>query len=306
MALKLPWPLQRPAGNGEPAPMPIIIGAPRSGTTLLRLMLDAHPALAIPPETHFLSLGFRLPQRGPHVRERFCSSLITHGRTASNWPDFGIPAEKFRDAVATLKPFSARAGIRLFYKLYAERFGKTRWGDKTPSYCLHMPKIRRLLPEARFIHLIRDGRDVALSLREQWFSPGPSIEAQALLWSRYVRAARRAGREHADYLEVRYEELVLDPATLLRRICEFIELDYTPRMLSYHEQADERLREHQGRQFRNGDVLTQEQRLLQQKNARRPPDPSLVQAWRQHMSTDDRRRFEKQAGRLLTALGYAV
>ena len=71
-----------------------------------------------------------------------------------------------------LQPFSADAGLRAFYAPYAERFSKKIVGDKTPLYILHMSRIQRCLPEARFIHLIRDGRDVALSYRGLWFGPG--------------------------------------------------------------------------------------------------------------------------------------
>src|SRR6185503_15592945 len=108
--------------------------------------------------------------------------------------------------------------FRSFYRLYANRHGKTRWGDKTPVYCKHIDAIRRVLPESRFIHIIRDGRDVALSLRQIWFSPGPDIETQAKYWSDCVRAARSAGLGRNDYFEIRYEELVLNPKATLKKV----------------------------------------------------------------------------------------
>ncbi|HEY8185271.1 MAG TPA: sulfotransferase, partial [Pyrinomonadaceae bacterium] len=86
-----------------------------------------------------------------------------------------------------------------------------------------MDKIRKVIPEARFIHIIRDGRDAALSLRRMWFSPGWEIETQAAYWRRCVLAARKAGLGRADYCEVRYEDLVLNTRETLKAICKFVD-----------------------------------------------------------------------------------
>jgi hypothetical protein len=285
--------------------MPIIVGAPRSGTTLLRLMLDSHPELAIPPETGFLALAPKLAGSGDRLRERFFAAVTGFGHPSPAWPDFGIPADEFRRALAELSPFTAAEGFRTFYRLYAARQGKPRWGDKTPLYCLSLDAIRRALPEARFVHLIRDGRDVAVSLRRMWFSPGREIETQAAYWRRCVRAARRAGEGREDYLEVRYEDLVLHTRPTLERICAFVGLSYHEAMASHHTRAAERLKEHTGRSRPDGSVLLSvEQRLAQQEGATHPPDPGRVQAWRAELSGPERERFRKVAGDLLQELGY--
>src|SRR5688572_7375160 len=161
------------------APLPMIVGSPRSGTTLLRLMLDAHPELAIPPETGFLVLGEQLAEEGEAARDQFFAAVTGYPPDAPAWLDFGIPAETFRLRLRQLDPFTVSDGFRLFYRMYAQRFGKPRGGDKTPMYCRHLQAIERLLPEARFVHIIRDGRDAAVSLRRQWFSPGHDIQTQA-------------------------------------------------------------------------------------------------------------------------------
>src|SRR5688500_2115287 len=123
--------------SGESAtlhPMPIIVGAPRSGTTLLRFMLDAHPDLAIPPETAFLTVGPTLKGKGDKLRERFFHAVTNYPEASPAWPDFEIPADKFRSALDEIEPFEVSEGFRAFYRLYAARFGKSRWGDKTPIY----------------------------------------------------------------------------------------------------------------------------------------------------------------------------
>jgi hypothetical protein len=285
--------------------MPIVVGSPRSGTTLLRFMLDSHPELAIPPETGFLRLGPKLRGTGEHAREKFFRAVVNYPKDAPVWPDFEIPEEEFRDALARIEPFTVAEGFRAFYKLYAARFGKPRWGDKTPHYCFELETIRRVLPEARFVHIIRDGRDAALSLRGMWFSPGWRIETQALYWLKCVRAARRAGLGRPDYAEVRFEDLVLDPRASLRRVCAHVELTFDERMLSYYTRAPERLLEHKERTRPEGTpLLTREQRLRQQALTTKPPDPGRVFAWKRTMDADEVRRFGRVAGGLLTELGY--
>ena len=288
-------------------PMPIIVGSPRSGTTLLRFMLDSHAELAIPPETGFLSLGPKFRGRGDELREKFFRALTNFPREAPAWPDFEISEESFRASLTEIEPFTVAEGYRAFYRLYAARFGKSRWGDKTPLYCMELSAIGKILPEARFIHIIRDGRDAALSLRRMWFSPGWEIEKQAAYWRDCVLAARRAGAGRPDYIEVRYEDLILKTRETLNRICTFIELDYDDAMLSYYTRTPERLKEHKGRLLPDDTVLrSQEQRLGQQKRTMEPPDPGCVFAWRSAMSADEKERFRLVAGDLLSDLGYEV
>src|SRR5512145_1853257 len=159
-------------------PMPIIVGVPRSGTTLLRMMIDAHPAVAIPPETGFLpALADLDPASGSSDA---AWQIITGFHT---WPDFQLDPAVLRTTLDRLSPASPADAARAFYRLYAQRHGKARWGDKTPTYGTQLDRIASLLPEAHFIHLIRDGRDVMVSARNLWFRPGDTIEAHAMDWA---------------------------------------------------------------------------------------------------------------------------
>ncbi len=285
-------------------PMPVILGAPRSGTTLLRFMLDAHSQLAIPPETAFLRLGPELVAKNVTARD-FFHTIIGFPETAPAWGDYGIDETAFRNALDRLAPFTVADGFRTFYRLYAARFGKSRWGDKTPLYCKAIDPIRQVLPEARFVHIIRDGRDAALSLRQMWFSPGHDIETQAAYWRDCVTAARTAGLGRPDYREVRYESLIEHPAAVLKDVCAFIALDFEDSMLDYHLRTPQRLTEHKTRLRPDGTPLvTRDRRLDQVKLTTAPPDASRVHAWKREMTADEQQRFAAVAGDLLVELGY--
>lgn len=287
--------------------MPIIVGSPRSGTTLLRFMLDTHPELAIPPETGFLNLFPKLKGRGDKLRQRFFHEVVNFPKPIPNWPDFEISEETFWAILKEINPFNIPDGYRAFYQLYATRFGKARWGDKTPLYCMELNLIRRVLPEARFIHIIRDGRDAALSLRKMWFSPGWEIGVQAAYWKKCVLAARQAGLGRTDYMEVHYEDLILKPQETLERICGHISLRYDEVMLRYYTRTPTRLREHKERSRPNGHLLvTRDQRRCQQVRTTGPPDSDRVLAWKQAMDVDEIKAFQIVAGDLLKKLGYEV
>jgi Sulfotransferase family len=291
--------------SGE-APVPFIVGSSRSGTTMLRLMLDSHPDLAIPPETGFLPAVSELEGQGEALRERFFEAIVSFPANAPAWDDFQISAEAFRSRLGEIRPFTVADGIRLFYRLYAARFGKPRWGDKTPLYSHHLRAIQKLLPEARFVHLVRDGRDAAVSLRERWFSPGHDIAVQATFWRDNLLAARREGNACRHFLEVRFEDLVREPETALRRICGFIALDFRPEMLRHDERAPQRLAEHGARYTADGSLLlSREDRRRQQAQSCQLPAPEKIGAWRHSLSAEECRRFEEIAGDLLGVYGYS-
>lgn len=292
----------RRRAGGEGSPAVFVVGAPRSGTTLVRLMLDAHPRLAIPHETSFVPRALALGDgTGREELARFLIDFPT-------WPDLATSEWELRDALARVEPFTLADGLRAFYLRYAAARGKTRWGDKTPTYALDLPVIAAAFPEARFVHVIRDGRDVAVSLRPLWFAPGQDMTSLALEWCRSVRAARAAGAELGPrYLEVRYEDLVRDPRGELSRATDLVDLPFAPEMLRYFEGATERLREGQARVDAAGRVLvSQEQRLRNQEMAQRPLDPERIGRWRRELTAAEEAELNAAAGELLASLGYSA
>jgi Sulfotransferase family len=301
--LRIVFARRRLRGRSDvPAPAPFVCGVTRSGTTLIRLMLDAHPDLAIPGETHFLPKLIKRCERGRVSADELADLITGHKR----WGDFHLDAEALREHLRALRPVTAADAIRAFYLLYAGQQGKRRYGDKTPGYVREMLRIQRVLPEARFVHLIRDGRDVSLShLRMNW---GPATVAEsAQLWVERITKARHQAQRVRHYTEVRFEDVVADTEGCLRRICEFVELDFDPRMLDYHERAEQRLREkardlpRRGRPDQRAATRMESHRL-----AKEPPRSDRVGMWRERMSAEEIADYERIAGALLVELGYEL
>jgi Sulfotransferase family len=261
-------------------------------------MLDSHPEMAIPHETHFLVdlVGAKSEVR---TAEAF-GALVTRYFT---WRDFELDDIAFRRTIARIQPFTVPDAIRSFFAQYAARFGKSRWGDKTPGYFAIMREIEDQLPEVRFVHLIRDGRDVAVSKRHLWFGAGPDIEDQARNWVGYIREAQETGARSGHYCEIRYEELVASPEPVLRSLCTFLELPYSSEMLAYHRRAHERLAELKGWPDRGASASEFE---VMHALTRKPPQTSRIGRWRTEMSREEVRSFEAIAGETLQSAGYAL
>jgi hypothetical protein len=284
-------------------PMPVVVGVEWSGTTLLSMMLDAHPLLAVPPETGFILAIVEREDSGRSLTPDQLFEVVTSSLT---WDDFGVSREAYGEALRALQPFSVTAGVRAFYELYARQRGKTRWGDKTPIYGRSLVKIEQILPEARFIHLIRDGRDVALSLRKTSFAPAQDMPGLAAHWRDQLESTRYQGARCRYYHEVRYEELVARPEKVLRSICQFVEIPFHHDMLRYYRWPSERLGAETPTRPRGDEsfVLVHERRLETHRLATQPPQTCPVGAWRQAMSPAERQAFESVAGDLLRLLGY--
>ncbi len=254
-------------------------------------MLDSNPQLAIPGESYFiveLAPKFRRRWWRRFDADAFVVDLCAHAR----FQQWAIPEAEVRGAVEAAAPSSFADAIRAVYALHAHRAGKARYGDKTPNYVLQLPLLARLFPEARFVHIVRDGRDVALSVTgiDEW---GPKrVPGAARYWSQHVNAGRTAGRMlgPARYLEVRYEDLAAAPESELRSICAFYDLPFDPAMLSYYERFDE--------------VIAPDFQPQIHQRLREPP--KVVSKWRTEMTAEDRAAFEAQAGDLLAACGYEV
>jgi ABC-type polysaccharide/polyol phosphate transport system ATPase subunit len=283
-------------------PVPFIVGVGRSGTTLLRLMLDAHPELAIPAETHFLASILDFP---PRDVDGFLETVMQ----SHTWNDFHIDAEALRARLESLSPFSIPQAIRAFYVLYAQGQGKPRWGDKTPPYGQYVDRLADLLPEVRIIHVIRDGRDVALSYKDKWFGPeDKSMDSLAAFWQDRILLTRTLAESLPDsrYLEIRFEDLVRMPEKVLEKVCGFLSLSYDPSMLTYHRRAEKRLQEMSDHYSQGRKIAARNDLLRIHEHTSRPPDPAQIEKWPRDLDQEDIAVFEAKAGELLQQLGYRL
>lgn len=267
-------------------PIPFVVGCGRSGTTILRLMLNAHPALAVPPESHFLR---RAAARPTSTTPR---DLLAAALASDRFADWGLDPDDIRAAAAERRPASLAEATDLLFSAFAAAQGKTRWGDKTPPYVTCIDGLATMLPDARFIHIVRDGRDVALSYASVAFGPRDDPVAQAEFWRRRVDAGRASGRKLGPdrYLELAYEELVSESERELRRVCAFVSLPFDPAMLEYH---------------RTVETALPSARKVNHTNADKPLARN-IRDWRSVMPPDDQAAFEAVAGDLLHELGYEV
>jgi hypothetical protein len=295
-----------PTSAAARPPFPVIVGCPRSGTSMLAVMLDAHPEIAFPPETAFVKLVVGLTGAPDLLRRQFVEIVTADRAPDSNWTDLGLDRASFEQRMAAIEPFNVTAGLRGLFDMYAAQHGKRRAGEKTPDNTQVIPAIAALLPEAHFIHVIRDPRDTVLSWQKTWFAPTRDPEALGRGWQQFVRTGRKGGATVAHYIEVRYEDLVLQPERELRGICDFLALEYSSAMADPSEQGAARLARLNGRSHRSGRVITREQRTEIHVNLARPPLPERVGVWRREMSAADRAAVERGAGSLLRELGYGV
>ena len=269
-----------------------IVGSGRSGTTLVRLILGSHSRLSIPPETWYLNKMTDLLMLDRPLsldeRQRVVRIMTEHYR----WPDLGVSAEVFRQKVGSMESPRLRQIVELVYFEYMQREQKRRWGDKTPGYIELVPQLAHLFPGARFIHVIRDGRDVAKSFQARRWS-GKWLHLNAQEWLVAMQCGQRWRRSNfaTQFLEIRYEDVVRNPERELRRICEFLEEQYEPQMLSW--------------QHRVGALVPTREAHIHEKLVQEPSKDD-IERWKREMSAREILIGEAFMGPLLKAHGYEL
>lgn len=263
-------------------PRPVfVVGCPRSGTTLVRYILDGHSRIAIAQELNFV-VGLA-PRRLPWLRSppATVEEVISH-------PCFGrleLAPDAVRASVEAARPDKYGDLIDTVMSAYAASRGKERWGDKTPGYLRYLPMLAHHFPTAQFVHVVRDGRDVAASLPEFRFGP-PTAISGAFWWRRAVSLGRRRGHRLLPdrYHEVCLEDLVADPVNVVKTVCAYLGEDYEPAMLDYPERPLPRGHAH--------------------RHLAKPPTADL-RDWQAGLSRRNRRAVEAVCRPVLATLGYA-
>ena len=265
-----------------------VVGAQRSGTTMLRLMLNSHPKLSVPHESGFITVFYgKSASYGDLSHKENAAKLL---KDISEY-HFVKRGGLVRDMNAILSyPIAGYADlVNAIFTVCANSKGKSRWGDKTPGYTPDIDILWKLFPCCRIVHLVRDGRDMAISRRSINWGSG-SIPRLAEDWRWKTIIAHKVGSVLGEqYLEVRYEDLVLQTENTLRSICAFLQEDFHRDMLDYHLTAE-------------SEVPTDS--LQWHRTSVKAPDSSKLYLWKHKMSLSDRIIFEQIAGEALELFGY--
>ncbi len=263
---------------------PIIIGGcGRSGTTLMRVILDSHSQIACGPESNVFPSPNRLNAGSPgaeKLAKKFDLSSAEMNRLLETSTTRAEFAESFFDA----------------YRRHAD---KPLWADKTPRNIQVMPYILEHFPKARFVHVVRDGRDVVCSLRTH--PRHRVIDGQIVkldTWNPLEDCVGRWVKDVGDglayrgdprYYELKYEDLVTETEKTLRGLFEFLKLPWEPAVMSFHEV-----------QSASRDPV----KFAQNPEATKPLQSSSIGRWRKDLSEEDLAHVMREAGALLGALDY--
>lgn len=208
----------------------LVIGYARSGTTILIQLLRKYLDINYGPESQFIIRYYkRLNHYGDLSKQLNLKLLvndISKERCFERWHKrfgFKVDVEK---VIESIKEPTYRGVIDAFFNQFAEFAGRIRWGDKTPEYINDLPILNALFPEAQYIHIIRDGRDVALSSQGTFFSRKNIIQL-AFSWQKAVKIGQSFGRQlpESRYFELKYETLMQEPDKVITQLAHFVQIE---------------------------------------------------------------------------------
>lgn len=287
-----------------PAPF-FILGNPRSGTTLLRLMLDAHPDVTVPPECGFMIWfypkynSWNAQDCTKETVELFVADL----KTAKKIDSWDLNFDKLEEHLLNVAPASYAHLVDEVYSFFASQHHTSRqlWGDKNNFYLNHIKEIIEIFNQARFIHIIRDGRDVACSYKElnnkkihSDFAPKltNSIKEIAKEWQEnnvlILNDLEQCVRKDR-FISVRFEDLVLSPSDELRKVSQFLDIDYHPNMLAYYTYSK---------------TYEPDEYLQWKSHTKKAPQTSRIKRYLSDLTTTEIAEFNHQANGLLTRFQY--
>ena len=250
-----------------------IIGTQRGGTTLLRLMLNSHPQVGVPPESHFLlPIVQRFGQKkqlDKRDQEEIYHLILNEGR----FDTWNINQHDLLKIFQELpENTSLKEIIHSVFIAEVHTSDKSYWGDKTPEYLDIFEQLGHIFPKAKMVFLVRDGRDVVQSLADRGWQ-GWSVYQRSKYWLKGILKMHQYAKQFPKRsLMVSYEALVKDAPGTLQKICSFLDFPYQSEMLEYHLQA-------------NQHITTAEKQNRIHTKLGRLPKPSDLQKWKTTQST---------------------
>lgn len=221
-----------------------IVGSTRSGTTLTRSILSAHPNIAIADGFHYwvevAHFKSAIPDlKAPGAIDKLFD-LLSKSRHHVHIADLDADLAEVRTLLAQDPDPTLAKYFRHAMETYARRRGALRFGEKTSANVRYLPQVQEMFPKAKILNLVRDPRaNIASHLHVPWASR--DVVSLALKWKLAVRSFLDFQAQGPEYpenvMEVRYEDLVAEPETVIRRICAFIDEPYDARMLAHQEHS---------------------------------------------------------------------
>lgn len=279
-------------------PFFFILGNPRSGTSMLRLMLNSHPQMSVPPECGFAQWLYESYKNKDHGSPDVVSAYLADVCKTRKFETWGMDLAYMQAFARNSHPASYAELALLVYQSYAALHGKSArvYGDKNNYYLHHLPELKQAFPDARLVLIVRDGRDVACSYRhvhdqhsDSRYQPDLPTDIRAIAeeWRDNNMAALRMMDDKA--ITVRYEDLLVAPQEQLARLCEFLGLTFDATMLEYYTHNDE-----------PPEFMAWKGKTLE------APDPENMGKFRNELTQDEIRAYESVAGEVLTRFGYPL
>jgi len=274
-----------------------VVGVPRSGTTLLTAMLAAHSRLSCGPETHFFRRLAEVdvdqlndPETWPEPALNFISSIRHSGFTGY---ESKYLLEKYELDVSQIAAYLASKEptiqniLASVTEQYMVRQKKSRWIEKTPDHLAYIHSIRTYYPASPVVRIVRDPRDVALSLMKvPWGAK--SLLGALLFWRRFDEASAEFFSTDKNSDTIRFEDLVSNPAETLQKLCQFIGEEFEQAMLDTSSSG----------QRVNSRNVPWKQKVSQ------PPDTARIAAWRNDLTKEENQLAEAMLGDRLAVYGY--
>ena len=222
----------------EQNPPVFILGVQRSGTTLLRLILNSHSNIAIPEEAAFLRPIIKKKYICDEIPWKDLKRIYNYLKNSPHYALWNYDPSKFLNWLEKQSSIFLKEFINNLFMSYAESEGKIRWGDKTPSLFREVDLLYQLFPEAKFIHIVRDGRDVFDS-RRRMDSTKNNSAVMAIEWCYKIHKIEKffESLPPSNKYTLRYEDLLTNPEETLKNICEFMQVEYEPQMMDFYKKS---------------------------------------------------------------------
>lgn len=281
----------------EDIPVFFVVGRPRSGTTLLRTLFDAHPNVIVPPECQLIINLY--PKYGKTTFWDQNKLEDFHRDLQKQWRFDLWPLDRnnlYRSLMACEGKHSYATICKVVYHEYRSIFKHgvlLAIGDKNPGYTIYTRRLLKIFPGAKFIHIVRDYRDNFVSIRNVDFEL-PFISVTVSKWRYFVRRFRKAAERHpGTHLEIQYEALVSEPEKTFGELCDFVGIPFSDKPFDFYKKSEEVLRI-----YPNDLILKYHSSLLKKINT------SRTGIWENELTSSELKVADACAGRYAGLTGH--